>query len=165
TKPLAPRATVTWKVTLPGSQLPMSVFGVYPLAAEVDSADLGQLAVSRTFLPFWPGTKSPGDPQRQDVAWIWPLIDRPRQGRCAGLLNNGLAASFGSGGRLAGLLQAGSSYTQSAQLTWAIDPALLANAATMSKAYTVGGVAGCLPRPGGPALRAEQASQPASAWL
>src|SRR5262249_15198990 len=51
------------------------------------------------------------------------------------------------------------------QLTWAIDPALLANAATMSKAYTVGGVAGGLPRPGGPALRAEQASQPASAWL
>lgn len=164
-KPLAPRATVTWTVTLPGSQLPMSVFGVYPLAAEVDSTDLGQLAVSRTFLPFWPGTKSLGDPQRQDVAWIWPLIDRPRQGRCAGLLNNGLAASFGSGGRLAGLLQAGRSYTDSAQLTWAIDPALLANAATMSKAYAVGGVAGCPPRPGGPPLRAEQASQPARAWL
>ena len=168
TKPLAPRASVSWKVTLPGSQLPMSVFGVYPLAAEADSAVLGPLTVSRTFLPFWPGTKSLGDPQRQDVAWIWPLIDRPRQGRCVGLLNNGLAASFGSGGRLAGLLQAGLSYTQSARLTWAIDPALLANAATMSKAYAVGGVAGCHgpSRPGGPdSLRAEQASQPARAWL
>jgi hypothetical protein len=166
-KPLAPRATVTWRVTLPANQLPMRVFGVYPLAAEVDSV-LGPLTVSRTFLPFWPGTKSLGDPRRQDVAWIWPLIDQPRQGRCLGLLNNGLAASFGSGGRLAGLLQAGHSYTQSAQLTWAIDPALLANAATMSKAYAVGGVAGCHgpSRPGGPdSLRAEQASQPARAWL
>jgi Family of unknown function (DUF6049) len=168
TKPLAPRATVTWKVTLPGSQLPMSGFGVYPLAAEVDSAFLGQqLAVSRTFLPFWAGTKSLGDPQPQDVAWIWPLIDQPRQGRCLGLLNNGLAASFG-GGRLAGLLQAGRPYTQSAQLTWAIDPALLANAVTMSKAYAVGGVAGChgSSRPSGPdSLRPERASQPARAWL
>jgi Family of unknown function (DUF6049) len=165
-KPLAPQATVTWKVTVPASQLPMRVFGVYPLAAEVDGA-LGLLTVSRTFLPFWPGTKSL-DPQRQDVAWIWPLIDQPRQGRCLGLLNNGLAASFGSGGRLAGLLQAGRSYSQSAQLTWAIDPALLANAATMSKAYAAGGVAGCHgpSRPGGPdSLRTEQASQPARAWL
>jgi hypothetical protein len=168
TKPLAPRATVTWKVTLPGNQLPMSGYGVYPLAAEVDSAVLGPLAANRTFLPFWPGTKSLGDPQPQDVAWIWPLIDQPRQGRCLGLLNNGLAASFGSGGRLAGLLQAGRSYTQSAQLTWAIDPALLANAATMSKAYAVGGVAGCHgpARPGGPdSLGPERASQPAIDWL
>jgi Family of unknown function (DUF6049) len=166
-KPLAPRATVTWKVTLPGNQLPMRVFGVYPLAAEVDSV-LGPLTVSRTFLPFWPGTKNLGDARRQDVAWIWPLIDQPRQGRCLGLLNNGLAASFGSGGRLAGLLQAGRAYSQSAQLTWAIDPALLANAATMSKPYAVGGVAGCHgpSRPGSPdSLRTEQASQPARAWL
>ena len=165
--PLAPRSTVTWKVTLPGNQLPMKVFGVYPLAAEVDSV-LGPLTVSRTFLPFWPGTKSLGDPRPQDVAWIWPLIDQPRQGRCLGLLNNGLAASFGGGGRLDGLLLAGRSYSQSAQLTWAIDPALLANAGTMSKAYAVGGVAGCHgpSRPGGPdSLRTAQASLPARAWL
>jgi hypothetical protein len=59
-------------------------------------------------------------------------------------------------------------YTQSAQLTWAIDPALLANAATMSKAYAVGDVAGChgSSHPGGPdSLRPEPASQPARAWL
>ena len=158
TKPLAPRATVSWKVTLPGNRLPMTVFGVYPLAAEVDSAALGPLAVDRTFLPFWPGTKSPGDPQRQDVAWIWPLIDQPRQGRCAGLLNDGLSASFGSGGRLAGLLAAGRSYSSSAQLTWAIDPALLANASTMSGAYRVGGPGGCGGSPQPP-------SEAARAWL
>src|SRR3981081_3462544 len=76
---LAPQATVGWSVALPGSQLPMSAFGVYPLApraragcsaprpatrrpmspsgvsplaAEADSSAQTQLAVSRTFLPF-----------------------------------------------------------------------------------------------------------------
>jgi hypothetical protein len=159
TRPLVPRATVTWRVTLRGNQLPMSVFGVYPLAAEVDSsAVVGPLAVNRTFLPFWPGTKSLGDPQPQDVAWIWPLIDQPRQARCAGLLNNGLAASFASGGRLAGLLAAGRSYSSSAHLTWAIDPALLANAGTMSRSYRAGGPGGCGGSP-------QPASQGARAWL
>ena len=156
TKPLAPRATVAWSVALPGSQLPMSIFGVYPLTAEADSSAQTQLAVSRTFLPFWPGKKG-ADPQRQQVAWIWPLIDQPRQAICAGLLNNGLAASLG-GGRLSGLLDAGRAYASSAHLTWAIDPALLANATTMSKPYRAGRVAGC----GG---AQQPASHAAGTWL
>ncbi len=165
TKPLAPRATAGWSVTLPGSQLPMTGFGVYPLAAEADSSNQTQLAVSRTFLPFWPG-KQGLDPQRQDVAWIWPLIDQPRQAMCAGLLNNGLAASFGQGGRLSGLLEAGHQYSASAHLTWAIDPALLANAATMTKPYHAGGVAGCRSlREGSPQPAPEPASRAAKAWL
>jgi hypothetical protein len=157
---LAPRATVGWSVALPGSQLPMSAFGVYPLAAEADSSAQTQLAVSRTFLPFWPG-KNGVHPQRQDLAWIWPLMDQPRQGVCAGLLNNGLAASFGSGGRLSGLLDAGRAYAGSAHLTWAIDPALLANAVTMKNPYRTGGIAGC------PGQRRQQqpGSRAAGTWL
>jgi hypothetical protein len=157
TRTLAPRTTIGWSVALRGSQLPMTAFGVYPLAAEADSSGQTPLAVSRTFLPFWPGKKGL-DPQRQDVAWIWPLIDQPRQAICAGLLNNGLAASFGSGGRLSGLLDAGRAYASSAHLTWAIDPALLANATTMSKPYRAGNVAGC----GGPQ---QPASHAAGTWL
>ncbi len=162
TKPLAPHATVAWSVALRGSQLPMTVFGVYPLAAEADSSDQTQLAVSRTFLPFWPGHKGL-DPRRQEIAWIWPLIDQPRQAICAGLLNNGLVASFGRSGRLSGLLAAGASYASRVHLTWAIDPALLANAATMSKPYHAGGVAGC--RSPSVRLAAEPASQAAANWL
>ena len=131
TRTLAPRATVSWSVALSPSAVPMTEFGVYPLAAEAESASLTSLdVVSRTFLPFWPGTKE-RDPQTEDIAWVWPLIDQPRQAICPGLLNNGLAASLASGGRLSGLLQAGDNYASSAHLTWAIDPALLANAATM----------------------------------
>jgi Family of unknown function (DUF6049) len=136
-KPLAPRATVQWSVALSPSAVPMTtLFGVYPLAAEAENASGTSLTVSRTFLPFWPGTKA-GDPQTEDIAWVWPLIDQPRQAICPGLLNNGLAASLASGGRLRGLLQAGSTYASSAHLTWAIDPALLANVTTMTKPYTV----------------------------
>jgi len=138
-KTLAPRETVSWSVALSPSAVPMNQFGVYPLAAEADQAGndtVTPLTVSRTFLPYWPGTRDM-DPQTEDIAWVWPLIDQPRQAICPGLLNNGLAASLASGGRLDGLLQAGSTYASTAHLTWAIDPALLANVATMTKPYTV----------------------------
>ncbi len=156
TKPLAPHATVSWSASLAVNDVPMSDFGVYPLAAQAEDASLAPLAVSRTFLPFWPTNKSL-QPDTEAIAWIWPLIDQPRQTVCSGLLNNGLAASLGSGGRLRELLQAGSKYSASAHLTWAIDPALLANVSTMTKPYTVGDE-GC----GG---TAKPASQNAVSWL
>jgi hypothetical protein len=163
TRALAPQATEDWSVALTGSELPMSSFGVYPLAAQADGSDQAPLTVSRTFLPFWPGQKGL-DPQRQEVAWVWPLIDQPRQAMCAGLLDNDLAASFRTGGRLYGLLEAGSAYTISAHLTWAIDPALLANATTMLRPYRAGGdAAGC--RGGQQEPASEPASQAAAAWL
>jgi Family of unknown function (DUF6049) len=160
---LAPRATVNWSVALSPSAVPMTEFGVYPLAAEAESASLTSLAVvSRTFLPFWPGTRA-SDPQADDIAWVWPLIDQPRQVICPGLLNNGLAGSLASGGRLSGLLQAGSTYASSAHLTWAIDPALLSNVATMTKPYTV--TTPSTVRDGKCSGTKERASQAATAWL
>jgi Family of unknown function (DUF6049) len=156
---LAPRATTGWTVTLHPVQVPLTSFGVYPLAAEADSPVFGQLAEDRTFLPFWPG-KRDLDPDPQQIAWVWPLIDQPRQAMCSDrLLNDGLAASLASGGRLNGLLQAGLQYATSAQLTWAVDPALLANVATMTKPYVVvGNGAEC-------SGTAERASPAAVSWL
>jgi Family of unknown function (DUF6049) len=163
TKTLAPQATISWSVDLSPSAVPMTEFGVYPLAAEAESTNLPSLdVVSRTFLPFWPGNKA-SDLQTEDIAWVWPLIDQPRQAICPGLLNNGLAASLASGGRLQGLLQAGSTYASSAHLTWAIDPALLANAATMTKPYTVTTPSAI--RNGQCGGTNERASQAAATWL
>jgi Family of unknown function (DUF6049) len=159
---LAPRATAGWSVGLPVNSVPMTTYGVYPLAAQAENASLTQLTVSRTFLPFWPGSKAL-DPETEDIAWVWPLIDQPRQAICPGLLNNGLAASLASGGRLSGLLQAGSPYTSSAHLTWAIDPALLANVATMTKPYTV--TTPSMVRDGECGGTNERASQAAVSWL
>jgi Family of unknown function (DUF6049) len=135
---LASHATANWSVQLSPAQLSfLGTFGVYPLAAQAFSADSGAVGINRTFLPFWPNNQAQ-NPSVQQIAWIWPLIDQPRQAACRGLLDNSLAASFASGGRLAGLLAAGSQYPN-AHLTWAIDPALLANANTMTSRYQVDG--------------------------
>jgi hypothetical protein len=159
---LAPRATVDWSVTLRPSQVPFSGgFGVYPLAAVADSPVFGSLTQQLTFLPFWPG-KRDLDPQPQQIAWVWPLIDQPRQAMCpGGLANNGLAASLASGGRLSSLLEVGSQYASRASLTWAIDPALLADAATMTKPYQV--VTGV--HNGACLGKKQPTSQAATAWL
>ena len=158
---LAPRATVSWSVALRPSQVPLTGFGVYPLAAEADSPVFGSLAEQRTFLPFWPGNRA-SDPQPQQIAWVWPLTDQPRLAPCAGgLVNNGLAASLASGGRLSGQLEAGSQYAGSASLTWAIDPALLADVATMTKPYQVVTTV----RNGACQGKKQPASQAAAAWL
>jgi hypothetical protein len=138
---LAPRATVPWKIRLPVNHVHMTGFGVYPLAAEADDASGAALAggTSRTFLPYWPGRHGPYPrPARQDVAWIWPIIDQPQQGACPGFPNDRLAASLAPGGRLSSLLAAGGAQSASAHLTWAIDPALLASVQAMEKRYPVG---------------------------
>ena len=155
-KPLAGRATVPWTISLPVNDVSMSTFGVYPLAAQAENSSLSALTVSRTFLPFWPKNRSL-QPDKEAIAWIWPLIDQPRQGVCPGLLNDGLTSSLASGGRLHDLLLVGSKYSGSAHLTWAIDPALLANVNTMTKPYATG--------KGGCGSATKPASQNAGSWL
>ena len=155
-KPLAGRATVPWTISLPVNAVSMSTFGVYPLAAQAENSSLAALTVSRTFLPFWPKNRSL-QPDKEAIAWIWPLIDQPRQGVCPGLLNDGLTSSLASGGRLHDLLQVGSEYSGIAHLTWAIDPALLANVNTMTKPYATGN--------GGCGSATKPASQNAGSWL
>ena len=140
------------------AQAGLTSFGVYPLAAEVVGQDGAALIAERTFLPYWPG-KARQNPKRQDIAWIWPLIDRPDRSACGGLLSNRLAASLTPHGRLGGLLAAGRDYAARTHLTWAVDPALLSSVALMTKPYQVGGTPSC----GGRSSR--PASQAAAAWL
>lgn len=136
---LAPHSIMSWSVPLNPVSVPIpDTFGVYPLAAQALDASFSSLSVSRTFLPFWPNNRAL-DPSVQQISWIWPLIDQPRQAACPGLLNNGLASSLGPGGRLSGLLNAGATYASSAHLTWAIDPGLLASASAMTAPYQVSG--------------------------
>jgi hypothetical protein len=155
-QPVPARSTVTWSVPLPVNDVGMTAFGVYPLAAQAENSSLTPLTVSRTFLPFWPRNKSL-QPDTEAIAWIWPLIDQPRQAACSGLLNNGLQSSLASGGRLNDLLQAGSQFSASAHLTWAIDPALLGSVNTMTKPYAAGD--------GGCGSGTRPASQAAQSWL
>ncbi|MGH3068216.1 MAG: DUF6049 family protein [Streptosporangiaceae bacterium] len=154
---LAPGAVRDWTVTIPASTLPLATFGVYPLAAEVDSGG-ATLSTDHTFLPFWPGSKAAaGLTQRMKIAWIWPVFSAPEQAACPALLNNVLASSLTAGGRLGRLLAAGSTpEAVRADLTWAIDPSVLSSAAVMRQAYQVGGSATCsgaVTKRGSPAAR------------
>ncbi|HMH89651.1 MAG TPA: hypothetical protein VK586_01070, partial [Streptosporangiaceae bacterium] len=82
--PVLPGASVQWSAVLPVNEVHMSVFGVYPLAAEAATSAV-TLGTSRTFLPFWPTGRGAVQP-RENISWIWPLIDEPDQGPCPGLL-------------------------------------------------------------------------------
>ncbi len=161
---LAVGATRPWSVALPARRVGMTSFGVYPLAAEADSASDTPLpgGTSRTFLPFWPGRHGPPRPQPQQIAWILPIVGQPTQGPCpvATLLNNSLATSLAPGGRLGSLLAAGQAESASTHLTWAVDPSLLESAQAMTSPYRVGGSADCLTE-----YSRQPASHAAAAWL
>jgi hypothetical protein len=152
-------AAQPWSVTLNVTQVGMRTFGVYPLAAQLNGA-AGELDVARTFLPFWPGKSAARTVKPLNIGWVWPLIDVPQRGACAALRTNELAGSVAPGGRLAALLAAGQSADgRNAQLTWAIDPALLSDAAVMKAPYRVGARENCT---GG---QAQQPSHYAAGWL
>jgi Family of unknown function (DUF6049) len=161
---LAPGATQHWTVTARPANLHLTQFGVYPLAAQVTTTTTGQpLDAQRTFLPFWPGSAAKaGLAQREKLAWVWPLIAQPQQQACAALLTDDLAGNLSATGRLGRLLADGSAPAASAaDLTWAIDPSLVASATTMTMkhGYRVGGTPACAGAAG------RRASAAAGAWL
>jgi len=160
---LNPGGSWTWTAHIPVSVLGLRCFGVYPLTATVSDTAGTDLASDPVPLPYWPrsahacGAKT--QPKPFPISWIWPLIDTPRQGPCAGLLDNTLAASIAPGGRLNELLAIGSQYAAKAGLTWAIDPALLDNLQTMRHPYPVGGSPSCA------GASQHPASARAAAWI
>jgi Family of unknown function (DUF6049) len=155
---LAPGRSASFRLSFLPGNAGIQQFGVYPLAAQVDQAN-GSAATARTFLPFWPGSQP--SLRKLKVAWIWPLIDQPRQGACPALLGNSLESSLdgASGGRLGGLLEAGRSAGRDARITWAVDPALLTDVDAMTSPYHV------LDGPRCRDLRDEPASTAARKWL
>ncbi|HEX6454050.1 MAG TPA: DUF6049 family protein [Trebonia sp.] len=145
--------TRSWSVSFPASEAGYTQFGVYPLAAVLYNSALAPIRTDRTLLPYWPG--SGANPMR--AAWLWPLVDQPKQGPCPQTLaDNTLATSLAPSGRLGGLLSTGLKWAGQAKLTWAVDPALLSDAQTMATPYKVGGNAGCTGTTGEPASKAAQ---------
>lgn len=112
--------------------------GVYPINFTVSAApdpDAGTTSVGfgQTYLP---GFKDAAKPVQ--VSWVWPLIDRPHRlddGRT--FLDDDLAASVSSGGRLDRALSVVEHVAPSIHLTLVIDPELLDELTTMSQPYSV----------------------------
>ncbi len=172
-----PGATVGWTASFQVSAQGISSFGVYPVAVQlVDNFYGDLLASAQTLLPFWPGQQTANPLHPLKIAWVWPLIDQPHHQVCTAatnnaaatnsgaltngtaLTNNDLAASLSSGGRLSALLAAGMSHPD-ADLTWVVDPALLGDAATMTRPYQVNSQPDCA------SGTREPASKAAASWL
>lgn len=131
-----PGGTVSWHASFNVANAGIAEFGVYPIEAVLTGADGGQLRVGRTLLPFWPD--STNGISKLKIAWVWPLIDQPHRQACAALTNNDLTQSLAGGGRLDSLLTAATRHPE-ANLTLAVDPALVGDANTMTQRYQVAG--------------------------
>jgi hypothetical protein len=141
---LRPGQSARWSISFKAKAAALTAFGVYPLTAQVNADVAGTLSPALnydyTYLPYIParhGQYAKTSPASDEIAWTWPLIDYPLTTvpglpECSGKQVSALEASLGPNGRLAGLLAAGQQYTIADKLTWAIDPALLANARTLS---------------------------------
>ncbi len=139
---LKPGATASWHASFRVSTVGMTQFGVYPVTAQLADAAGDPLASAQTLLPFWPGQQAAGLRRALDIGWSWPLIDQPHHQVCSALTNNDLATSLASGGRLSNLLTAAQDHP-GADVTWVVDPALLGDATTMTKAYQVASGPAC----------------------
>ncbi len=146
---LRPGQSARWSIRFTARAAGLTAFGVYPLTAQVNADVTGSLSPALnydyTYLPYIParrGQYAKTSPASDEIAWVWPLIDYPLIdypfttvpgiSECSGSRVSALNASLSPNGRLASLLAAGQLYTGRDKLTWAIDPALLANIRTLS---------------------------------
>jgi len=161
-----PGATVAFRLRVPVDSLHLDrrSWQVYELGIEVvgvtpteGTETVGRL---RTFLP-WAPNDVPGVGLPTQVAWLWPLADRPHRLVGSTWLDDDLATSLAPDGRLGELLAAGLTAEQqhsrprtqrerqlhiqlkkppavsSVPVTWAIDPMLVQDAMAMTGGYRV----------------------------
>lgn len=204
--PFAPDTTPvpSQHATLPRSSLPVDATEPFTVSVPVDALALPKawqvyrlgVAVTgltsagtqtvgrlRTFLP-WAPLGVPGVGLPTQVAWLWPVVDRPHRASASAWLDDALARELSGGGRLARLVTAGAAaQTQHAPppakpprrrrhqparpapptlpvnpvpVTWAIDPMLVEDVADMAGGYRVAGPDGAHDGTG---------TRAASAWL
>ena len=105
TSALPPDASEEYSLSVPVEDLDLTSYGVYPLVVEAVDADGGVLGSQYTFLPYTGGGDD--DVPSVDIAWVWPLMDRPQRADDDTFLGDDLHASVGAEGRLGRLLAAG----------------------------------------------------------
>jgi hypothetical protein len=167
---IAAGASERFHLSVPVSALGLTeIWQVYELAVVVNGLLVtGQQQVGRlrTFLPYAP-VGVPGVGQPTQVAWIWPLVDRPHRTGDATWTDDELATGLATDGRLAQLVAAGTAAQEQhapeppqrpkrkkhsppppppppkppvnpVPVTWAIDPLLVDDATRMAAGYQVG---------------------------
>lgn len=146
-----------WRLTGTTKAMGMRTFGVYPVTVEVLNAARLPVVKQTTFITYVPA--GPARTFRKtSIAWIWPMIDRPRRSSDTTFVDDRLETDLGPNGRLGGLVAAAKGHRT--PITWAVDPALLDDARAMTAAdgYALKPIRG-----GKPARRPRSAT--AKTWL
>jgi hypothetical protein len=158
---LAPGATLEFSYSVPEAELELHRDGVYPVVLNLNGTALNADGTARdderrrvgeltTFVVRQPVVP----PVRTTAAWLWPIAERSHRNAGGGFVDDGLADSIGSGGRLDRALTVierlpattppGGTDTQPAlPVTLAVDPALVEELTVMAAGpYAVDGVDG-----------------------
>ncbi|MFJ9345156.1 DUF6049 family protein [Streptomyces sp. NPDC101237] len=141
---LAPGVAEHFSIAVPVDKLGLDQDGVYPFGVSLSGQTSAQpweqvLGIQRTFLPW---QSSAADTQTR-TTYLWPLISSVHVTAKTGagelqtpvFLNEDLAKEISPGGRLAQMLALG----KDLDVTWVLDPDLLASVDAMTRSYRVQG--------------------------
>ncbi|MGW7084973.1 DUF6049 family protein [Streptomyces sp. NPDC054871] len=139
---LAPGARQEFSISVPVKALDLGADGVYQLGVSLTGRTAAQpwsqvLGFERTFLPWQPGAAG----TKTKTTYLWPLISTAHLTAETGsdeqqtpvFTDDDLAKELAPGGRLEQMLSLGSKL----DVTWVIDPDLLASVDAMTRNYRV----------------------------
>lgn len=141
---LTPGVTQPFTISVPVDKLDLGQDGVYQIGVSLSGETSAEpyeqvLGIQRTFLPWQPEEAD----TRTRTTFLWPLISTvhmtaqtgPGDQQTPVFLNDDLAAEISPGGRLEQMLSLG----KDLDVTWVIDPDLLASVDAMIGSYGVQG--------------------------
>ncbi|MBC9726449.1 DUF6049 family protein [Streptomyces sp. TRM68367] len=141
---LTPGVAQPFSISVPVDELDLGQDGVYQLAVSLSGETSAQpwnqvLGVQRTFLPYQPDEAD----TRTKTTYLWPLISSVHMTAETGsneqqtpvFRNDDLAEEIAPGGRLDQMVQLG----EDLNITWVVDPDLLASVDAMTRGYRIRG--------------------------
>ncbi|CAM5554059.1 hypothetical protein STENM327S_07934 [Streptomyces tendae] len=139
---LAPGVAEHFNISVPVDDLNLGNDGVYEFAVSLSGETSAQpweqiLGIQRTFLPWQPDEAD----TRTKTTALWPLVSTthmaaetgPNEEQTPVFLNNDLAKEISPGGRLNQMVALG----KDLDITWVVDPDLLASVDAMTGSYRV----------------------------
>lgn len=139
---LTPGVAEPFSITVPVDKLDLGGDGVYQFAVSLSGQTPAQpwdklLGIERTFLPWQPDDAD----TKTKTTFLWPLVSTVHMTAETGsneqqtpvFLNDDLAKEISPGGRLDEMLSLG----KDLDVTWVIDPDLLASIDAMTRSYRV----------------------------
>jgi hypothetical protein len=160
---LTPGVAESFSISVPVDELDLGGSGVYPFAVSLSGETAAQpweqvLGARSTFLPWQSGEAD----TKTKTTYLWPLVSTVHMTAETGsneqqtpvFLNDDLAKEIAPGGRLDQLVSLG----KDLDVTWVVDPDLLASVDAMTNTYRV--KSGNITRPG-----SEQNQKLAGQWL